>query len=251
MRRTSINCVAAGAFALASGAALAQPRYADDYSFRAGRAPDWNVAAADGMCRLRVFVDDKAQVSIRGDQILVRTESGQRSYDQGSVCTQPLPFGPVDDFRVTLESGRGTLHDVTAPNRRNNYTAALRIDDPQRAGETYEMVLAWRNPGSAASAPLAANEPYPNFDETRACQDRVRADFLARNGEGDPYLEFTGTAVREDFGPNRERIRGEAFARNRSESRPLTYECVVNERTNRVVTSTYEVRPRGRYGSLQ
>ena len=251
MKRSLMKTLALAAAALGCGAALAQPRYSDDHSFRAGRASDWNVAAADGMCRLRVFVDDKAQVQVRGDQVLVRTESGQRSYDQGSVCTQPLPFGPVDDFRVTLENGRGTIHDVTPPNRRNNYTAALRIEDPQRAGDTYEMVLAWRNPGSTSSAPLAANDPYPYFDETRACQDRVRADFLARNGDGDPYLEFTGMPVREEVGPNRERIRGEAFARNRTESRPLTYECVVNERTNRVVTSSYEGRARGRYSSRQ
>lgn len=251
MKRILIDALVLGALTLASGAALAQPRYSDDYSFRAGRAPEWNIAAADGMCRLRVFVDDKAQVQVRGDQVVVRTETGERSYDQGSVCTQPLPFNRVDDFRVTLESGRGTLHDVVAPTRRNNFTAALRIDDPQRAGETYEMVVAWRNPAGAPSSPLAANDPYPGFDETRACQDRVRADFLARNRDGDPYLEFTTTPSRDDAGPNRERIRGEAFARSRIESRPLSYECVVNERTNRVVTSSYEVRARGRYSALQ
>ncbi|HUP28943.1 MAG TPA: hypothetical protein VM122_02130 [Usitatibacter sp.] len=251
MNSKPIHSLVIAALALASGAAVAQPRYADDYSFRAGRAPDWNVASADGMCRLRVYVDDKAQVSVRGDQILVRTESGQRSYDQGSVCTQPLPFGPVDNFRVTLESGRGSIHDVVPPNRRNNYTAAMRIDDPDRAGDTYEMVLAWRNPGGPASVPLASNDAYPHFDEARACQDRVRADFLSRNRDGDAYLEFAGTTDREDVGPNRERIRGEAFARSRLESRPLSYECVLNERTNRVVTSSYEMRARGRYSSLR
>lgn len=243
MKRTLIGALVAGALASASGAVLAQ-------SYPVGRAPDWNVAAADGMCRLRVFVDDKAQVTLRGDQIAVRTETGERAYDQGSLCTQPLPFGPVDNFRVTLESGRGAIHDVMPPNRRNNFTAGVRIDDPQRAGETYEFVVAWRNP-NVISAPLAANEPYPYFDETRACQDRVRSDFLSRNRDGDAYLEFTSAASRDDAGPHRERIRGEAWARNRVESRPLTYECVVNERTNRVVTSNYEVRARGRYSSLQ
>jgi hypothetical protein len=79
----------------------------------------------------------------------------------------------------------------------------------------------------------------------------VRGDFLARNRDGDAYLEFTGAPSRDDAGPNRERIRGEAWARNRVQSRPLTYECIVNERTNRVVTSNYEVRARGRYSSLQ
>jgi len=56
--------------------------------------------------------------------------------------------------------------------------------------------------------------------------------------------------LRDDVGTNRERIRGEGWARNRLESRAVTYECVVNGRTNRVVTASYEMRPRGRYSSL-
>jgi hypothetical protein len=139
---------------------------------------------------------------------------------------------------------------VLPPNRRNNFTGGLNIDDPQAGGETYELVVAWRNP-DRPGVPLAANDPYPHFDETRACQDRVRADFLARNRDGDAYVEFTAVPMREESGPHRERIRGEAWARNRFESRPLTYQCVVNQHTNRVVTSSYDVAGRGRYSSLQ
>ena len=42
---------------------------------------------------------------------------------------------------------------------------------------------------------------------------------------------------------------GEAFARNRIESRPLTYECTLNDRTNRVLASNYELRG-GRWNSV-
>lgn len=251
MNRKWTTALVAGALAAGSTAALAQPRYADDSSFRVGRAADWNLAAADGQCRLRIWVDDKARVQLRGDQIIVRTETGQRSYDQGSVCTQPLPLHRVDDFRVTAERARGSIYDVTPPHRRNNFTGTVTIDDPQNGGEVYELVVAWRNPDAIPPAPLASNDPFPYFDETRACQDRVRGEFLSRNRDGDAYLEFTGMPLRDDVGPNRERIRGEAWARTRLESRPLSYECVVNERTNRVVTSSYEVRPRGRYSSLR
>lgn len=194
-----------------SATALAQARYADDYSFRVGRAADWNISAPDGQCRLRIWVDDKAQVQMRGDQIIVRTETGERSFDQGSVCTQPLPFHRVDDFRVTAERGRGAVFDVEPPRRRNNFTGSVHIDDPQNGGETYELLVAWHNPEARRVAPLAAVDPIPFFDETRA----------------------------------------EAWARNRFESRPMTYECVLNERTNRVVTAGYEVHPRGRYSALQ
>ncbi|HET7730125.1 MAG TPA: hypothetical protein VFK48_08845 [Usitatibacter sp.] len=253
MRTRWITLLVAGALGAAGSATvLAQaPRYSDDFSFRVGRAPDWNLSAADGVCRLRIWVDDRAQVQLRGDQIVVRTDSGRRSYDQGSVCNQPLPFGRVEDFRVTAERARGSVFDVSPPNRRNNFTGTVRIDDPQNGGEVYDLVVAWRNADGPPPAPIAANEPFPYFDETRACQDRVRGDFLARNREGDAYIEFHSVPVRDDVGPNRERIRGEAYARSRFESRPLTYECVLNERNNRVLSSSYEVLPRGRVSYLR
>ena len=50
---------------------------------------------------------------------------------------------------------------------------------------------------------------------------------------------------------NRERIRGQAFARNRNESRMLTYECVLNDRTNRVLSASYDLRGPARYSSIQ
>jgi hypothetical protein len=251
MKRKSIRFAVAGALAAAgSTVAVAQDTARESYNYRLGRAPDWNVSAAEGMCRLRIWVDDKARVQLRGDQIIVDTASGKRSFDQGSVCTQPLPFHRVDDFRVTTQQGRGQVYEVREPERRNNYTGAVTIADPQNGGDTYDIVMAWRNPDAVATQPLASNDPYPWFDETRACQDRVRGEFLSRNRDGDAYLEFTGMPGRSEIGRDRERISGEAWARNRNESRPLTYECVLNDRTNRVLSSSYELRGRGRYSAL-
>jgi hypothetical protein len=239
----------AAAGATAAGAQTTY-RYVDNYSFRVAHAPEWNVGASDGFCRLRIYVDDRARIQLRGDQIVVATESGKRSTDQGSVCNQPLPFGRVDDFRVTTEHARGAITQVTPPDRRNNFTGGLTIDDPQSGGDIYEVVVAWRNPVPIA-APLAANDPYPYYDETRACQDRVRSEFLNRNREVDAYLEFTGGAARDDVAPNRERIRGDGWARDRDGSRPITYECVLNDRTNRVLSASYELGTRARVSSLR
>ena len=249
MNRKLTTVLVGAALAAAATAASAQVRYSDEYTLRLGRAPEWNLGAPDGQCRLRIWVDDKADVQMRGDQIIVRTHSGRRSFDQGSVCNQPLPFHRVNDFRVVAEHGRGQVFDVNPPNRRNNFTSTITIDDPQPGGETYDIVVAWRNPEGRA-APLASNDPYPYFDEVRGCQERVRADFLRRNDDFS-YIEFTSVPFREDVGPNRERIRGEAWVRNRFESRPMTYECVLNERNDRVLSASYEVRGRERVSSLR
>ncbi|HET9579742.1 MAG TPA: hypothetical protein VFP44_18055 [Usitatibacter sp.] len=251
MRWTTL--LASSALALA-GSTLADAqtyKYVDNYTFRVARAPEWNLAANEGFCRLRIYVDDRARIQLHGDQIIVATETGKRSTDQGSVCNQPLPFGHVSDFRVTTEHARGAIMAVTPPSRANNFTGGLTIDDPQNGGDIYEVVVAWRNPAPAVVPPVAANDPFPYFDEARACQERVRSEFLNRNRDYDAYLEFAGTATRDDVGPNRERIRGEGWARNRDESRAISYECVLNDRTNRVITSSYELGPRTRVSSLR
>ena len=251
MNRKLIGAAVAGALSLCGSlAAGAQDyRYDENYTYRLGRAPEWNVNAEEGSCHLRIWVDDRATVQMRGDQIVVNTRSGKRSFDEGSVCTQPLPFGRVEDFRVTANDARGRIVDVNHPNRRNNFTGSVAIEDPQPGGYTYDLVVSWRNV-DRPSSPLASNDPFPYFDETRACQERVRSEFLAKN-EGDAYLEFTGNTDRDDVGANRERIRGRAFARNRNESRALSYECVLNDRTNRVLSASYEMRGPARYSSLQ
>ena len=256
--KRNLTALAVASALVAAGSTLAAAettyRYVDGDSFRLAHAPDWNVAATEGFCRLRVYVDDRARIQLRGDQLVVATESGKRSTDRGSMCNQPLPYGHVEDFRVTTEHARGSIVEVTPPDRRNNFTGALTIEDPQNGGDIYELVVAWRNPRPvdvAPVAPVVVNDPIPHYDEMRACQDRVRSEFLTRNRDFDAYLEFTGPAVRDEVGPNRERIRGDAWARNRDESRPITYECVLNDRTNRVLSATYEVGTRARVSSLR
>src|SRR5512142_606038 len=148
---------AAVAAALAAGALAANGeervyRIESDAAHRIVPAPEWNLAAADGMCRLRVWVDDRARVSLRGDQIVVDTSSGKRSFDEGSVCTQPLPDHRVDNFHVVVERGRGTVMEVREPDGRNAYTGGVSIVDPQNGGDNYEIVMAWHNPGVVVGA---------------------------------------------------------------------------------------------------
>ncbi len=254
MNEKLIPLAVAAALSLCAGAASAAEervyRVDDDAVYRLGRAPDWNVSAADGMCRLHLWVDDRARVQLHGDQIVVTTESGKRAFDEGSVCTQPLPLRSVDNFHVEVVRARGNVLKVRAPDPHNDYTGALTIVDPQDGGDNYDLVIAWHNPGMAGP-PVAANEPYPYFDATRACQDRVRAEFLRRNADLGAYMEFHGVATRDDDGVDRERIRGEGWARDRTQSRPVTYECEINRRTDRVLSASYDVGGLPRVSSLR
>ena len=266
MASKTLAPLVAAALAVAAGTASAQT-YREEAQVRIARADRWEPGAPDGFCRMRVYVDQNARVELHGDQVIVRTRSGRKSYDTGTRCNQPLPTQSVTDFRVTTEAGRGAVMDVVAPAPNNGFTAGMTIDDPRGGGDTYELLVAWHNPAPVAPPPIeVAQAPTtvavvpapapavtvaeaPPFNEERACQDRIRRDFLARNDET-AYLEFTTQPSHYDTGPVRERIRGDAWARNRNESRPVTYECLVNHITDRVLASSYELGPRRTYGSL-
>ena len=254
MKRTTLGI--AIATVLAAGGALcahAEDRvYVETYPAHAvTRAPDWNLAANSGMCRLHIWVDDRARVKLHGDEIVVETNSGKRAFDEGSACTQPLPAHAVDNFHVVVERGRGTVMEVREPTLDNGYTGIVSVDDPQNGGDTYDLVMTWNNPGvvvcSSAPVIVAAAPALPTtgqsfFDEARACQDKVRAEFLQRNRDGDAYVDFNAAPTVDHLGMARGHIRGEALARNRVESSLIDYRCTVDNQEQRVLSATYDLR---------
>jgi hypothetical protein len=133
MKLSSLQSAAVAAIALGAGLAVAEPF---------PRAAD---VSQDGHCRLRIFVDNKARVDLRGDQIAVLTEGGRRSYDEGSTCNRPLPAYSVMDFRVIAERGRGHIIDERAPHPGNGFTGSIEIADPAPAGDVYVIEVAWRD----------------------------------------------------------------------------------------------------------
>jgi hypothetical protein len=143
----ALACAALAACVLP--AAWAQPHHGADYAMRTAHAADWNPGASDGRCQLSIWVDERARVELRGDRIVVRSEGGQRSRDLGSQCSQPLPPGPVEAFRVMPDGGRGAILDVEPPASRNGFSGAFTIDDPAPGGDMYTMIVAWHIPEGA------------------------------------------------------------------------------------------------------
>jgi hypothetical protein len=269
MNASLISLALAGVAAVGTAtAALAQDTYLYHNDYRLGHAPGWNVAAADGSCHLRIWVDDRARVQLHGDQIVVDTNSGKRSFDEGSVCTQPLPAAPVSDFRVATARGRGQVVEVREPAPHNNYTGAMTIVDPQNGGDTYDLVVSWRNAGAPVAAapvqtapvavvpvpvaPLAAAPEYVPDEQTRRCHMRVRGQFLGRNPESGAFLDFTGLPTRERINADVEVLRGEAWGGNRYESRGVSYRCEFNIHSSDVQASAYDLHgpARRRYSAL-
>ena len=226
-------------------AALTLPAFASPFDgeiqLRARQLPGWDARAREGRCEIRVWVDNRAEVRMRGDAIFVRTLEGSKSRDEGSECSQPLPFNSIAQFQIRQISGRTRVALAQQPSRANNYTAMISINDSQGGGDNYAFEVNWRADDAAASAPA------PFFDDVRACQDAVRQRFQNQNGRGS-YIDFTGFADRLGQDQNRamgrgrgqESIQGRGSARNASEARDITYSCVVETRQNKVVSGGYQ-----------
>ncbi|QJR11000.1 hypothetical protein DSM104443_02070 [Usitatibacter rugosus] len=233
--------VIAGAVALAcaAGAAVAQEKLRFQPNEGIVFTPRYQAATTvgQGHCLLRVWVDDRATVYIRGDQIGVRTLSGKMARDEGSYCSGPLPAN-AENFRISSSNqpGGGRILDIDSPTRGNGYTGSVTIDDPRNGGQTYVLDVTWN--GDRYVPPVAS------MDEEEACQATVRDQIRARNGAR-VDVDFRPNVRREEMGSGRERIRGGGWAQGRGESTRFGYECVVDDRRNRVISANYQVSGQG------
>ncbi len=239
MSKSTFNrLLLAGAAVFASSLCFGQV----DIQLRVRQLPGWDPRQREGHCQIRVWVDNRAEVRMRGDRIWITTLEGAKGRDEGSECSQPLPYNSVRDFQIRQVAGRNRVGLAQEPSRGNNYTAMISIEDRQGGGDNYAFDVTWRTEDNVTNAPA------PFFDDVRACQDLVRQRFTSKNGRGS-YIDFDNFADRQSQGGdsrdrrqglNQERIQGRGSAKNGNESRDLTYSCVIDPRGNRVLSSDYQ-----------
>ena len=79
------------------------------YQIRFGQQPGWDPRAREGSCEVHIWVDHHAEMRLRGDRIFVRTLEGAKSYDEGSKCSQPLPYNSIGDLQIRQIAGRNRV----------------------------------------------------------------------------------------------------------------------------------------------
>ncbi len=90
----------------------------------------------------RGTVDNKVQLIIRGRDIETRTVVG-RAYPAGTFSfTNSLPNQNVE-IEVVKKEGRGNVRIIQQPNRRNDFTAVIEIDDPGSGARQYQLEILW------------------------------------------------------------------------------------------------------------
>ncbi len=91
----------------------------------------------------RGTVDDVVELRIRRQNVEVRTISG-RTYNNGNYDFDGGGMNRnSDDVRVDRENGRGKVYIVQRPNRRNNWTTVVRIEDKKGGADRYRVRVTW------------------------------------------------------------------------------------------------------------
>jgi hypothetical protein len=201
----------------------------------------WNPNAGQGRCRLLLWVDQRADVRIRGFDVWVKTLQGAPSRDEGSECDQPMP-ATVQSFNIRTVKARGKVWVSQTPSPQNRYQAVISIDDHQGGASSYVIEVNWVRGGGPS---LPGPPPVPSFDEVRACQDGVRDQFLRRNQGNRATINFQGSPNRNNMGGNRLSLRGNAEGRSQYESRKMTYTCTVNLQRRVVESANYNYAGNG------
>lgn len=99
-------------------------------------------AHADGRLDWSGDVDDRASVSIHGRDVRTQTLSGKSVENADSQVFGRLPTERPIFVNVT-KRGRGTVRVVQQPSSFNNYTAVVRVHDPQPGAGHYRFQLEW------------------------------------------------------------------------------------------------------------
>ncbi len=90
----------------------------------------------------RGVVDNRIQLEISGRRITQRTTAG-KTYPNGTYnFTSSLPRGNVN-IDVDKKDGRGKVRVLQRPDRSNNYTAVIEIEDDDGGADNYQLEIFW------------------------------------------------------------------------------------------------------------
>jgi hypothetical protein len=214
---TSLLALGLAGPSVAVGVAVPEPArtaFAQD-RVRANRAPRFDPRSSEGTFDINVRVDGEAFVYVKSDEITHLIVSGGPLRVERSTHTQPIPEAVYGRFELEKLDGRGSAELFEAPSRANDYTAILRINDPQGGSDLYHLRLNWTwNPANPGLPPRASTGGFPNdipdFGNSRSGEFwfEGRVDHITA-------VVLRGDQVRfEDYGGRR--LRNERYGFNRA-----------------------------------
>ncbi len=90
----------------------------------------------------RGTVDDVIQIRIRNRNARVQQVSGRSTVDDSARFNGRAPRNG-SNARVDKRDGRGRVLIVQQPNRRNNWTTIVQVNDPKGGDDRYRFTVYW------------------------------------------------------------------------------------------------------------
>ena len=87
-------------------------------------------------------VDDTTIIAVRGNDVRTNTVFGKQASNINAQMFGALPTGPFQAY-LRFRRGRGQVRIIQQPGPDNDFTAKVRIHDPQPGRAHYEFDLAW------------------------------------------------------------------------------------------------------------
>jgi len=166
-----------------------------DSRFRITIVPRPELPPGKGQCDIRLSVDNEVQVTLRRDQVMVRTVSGEDARDDGSDCNTPLPASDMQNFTVQPLDSRSEIHVLQRPSARDDYALVVRILDSAAGFGRYHFRVSW----DASPNSTAPDGPPPFAKQTDADRPPTPPGFVWNNaadyrgrGSGQAVLDGRG-----------------------------------------------------------
>ncbi|MBI4441894.1 MAG: hypothetical protein HY649_00810 [Acidobacteria bacterium] len=238
--RRAMGCVMAGlALVLVSWPALA------DTQFQVRKMTRGDVPLGNGQCDIRLRVDGEAEVSVRGDTVLVRTISGRDARDDGSECNEPLPARAVDGFNFEVRDSRGDIVLLSEPVRRTDFRAVVRIRDSEGGEGRYHFRLNWAMDGGGFRPGPGPDPGYDRGDWPRggaaslgsavdACGEAVAARIARDYRLSDVVI--LNARIDTPSGRGDYVVSGEAIGRQGRSTQTFSYTCRADSNSGRART---------------
>jgi hypothetical protein len=159
-----------------------------DSRFRVAIMPRPDLAPGKGQCDIRLEVDKEVEITVRRDQVLIHTLSGEDARDDGSDCTAPLPARDMPGFAVQTVDSRAEIRVLQRPSARNDFAVVVRILDAAPGFGRYRFRLTW----DESADPTLENTTLPKNDRNGTARPPAPAGFVWNNA-----VTYTGRGAGE------------------------------------------------------
>ena len=106
-------------------------------------AGNWDDAAQEGVCDIRVWVGEEAEIEFRWDKYSVTAPNGGEAFDANSTCNRPLDTKGMANFRFVKQYGRGTVTLVQGVKAGDDAPVIVRVRDQPAGTGAYHFRLTW------------------------------------------------------------------------------------------------------------